>query len=203
MSDPIAIDTLPIDTLKHLIHARRSTKPRYYNGRSIDNDVVWSILDSARWAPSHGLTQPWFFKVYTGEGLAALAAFQSAWYKDVTPPEKFNPSKFERLKSNVLKSSHVIVLCMKRQPSELIPEVEEIEAIACAVQNMALMATAHNICTFWGSGGPTYTDAMKTFLGLGERDRCLGYLYLGYSDTPSTHSIRDSIREKVEWVCTK
>lgn len=189
-----------IASLNQIIRSRRSTKPRCFNGQSIDDAIVWDILENANWAPTHGLTQPWRFKVYTGEGLQVLANFQSQWYKDTMPAASFNPDKFERLKSNVLKSSHVIVLSMKRQESGTIPEVEEIEAIACAVQNMALTAAVHGICSFWGSGGPTYTDAMKEFLGLGEQDRCLGYLYLGYSDTPSTRSMRSPIQEKVEWI---
>ncbi|NEQ98912.1 MAG: nitroreductase [Cyanothece sp. SIO2G6] len=189
-----------VDSLQHVIQSRRSTKPRFFNGEMVDDDVVWKILESARWAPTHGLTQPWYFKVYTGLGLTTLADFQANWYQQTTTPDKFNPDKLERLKTNVTKASHVIVLCMKRQLSEAIPEIEEIEAVACAVQNMALTASAYSICSFWGSGGPTYTDEMKAFLGLGERDRCLGYLYLGYSDTPATTSTRMPIQSKVDWI---
>ncbi|MEB3230286.1 MAG: nitroreductase [Leptolyngbyaceae bacterium] len=189
-----------VDSLHYFIRSRRSTKPRLFNGMRIEDDLVWQILENARWAPSHGLTQPWHFKVYTGLGLKSLANFQATWYQATMSPEQLNPDKLERLKTNVMAASHVIVLCMKRQLSETIPEIEEIEAVACAVQNMALTASAYGICSFWGSGGPTYTEAMKTFLGLEERDRCLGYLYLGYSDTPTTTSPRIPIQAKVEWI---
>ena len=189
-----------IASLTHIIRTRRSTKPRCLNGQKIDDAIVWEILENANWAPTHGLTQPWRFKVYTDEGLQELAHFQARWYKETMPEASFKPDKYERLKTNVLNSSHVIVIYMKRQVSGTIPEVEEIEAIACAVQNMALTAAAYGICSFWGSGGPTYTDTMKAFLQLDEQDRCLGYLYLGYSDKPSTRSVRSPIQEKVEWI---
>jgi len=64
---------------------------------------------------------------------------------------------------------------------------------------MVLTAQAYGICSFWGSGGVTYTPELKDFLQLSEQDLCLGYLYLGYSDNPSTHSRRSPIQEKVEW----
>ena len=185
--------------LNNLIKTRRSTKPRFYNGKKIDDNIVWQILDNANWAPTHGLTQPWRFKVFTDSGLEKLAQFQANLYQKITPQEKFKPEKYERMKTNLLKSSHVIVICMKRQISEKILEIEEVEAVACSVQNMALTAAAYNICSFWGSGGITYTEELKEFLGLGEKDRCLGYLYLGYSDHPTTQSRRDPIQEKVEW----
>ncbi|MBE9169946.1 nitroreductase [Pleurocapsales cyanobacterium LEGE 06147] len=185
--------------VNELIRSRRSTKPRCFNGKKIEDSIVWQILENANWAPTHGLTQPWQFKVFTNSSLNKLADFQANLYKKLTPEQNFNPEKLERMKSNILKSSHVIAICMQRQISEKIPEIEEIEAVACSVQNMALTATAYGICSFWGSGGVTYTQELKEFLGLSEKDRCLGYLYLGYSDNPSTHSRRDPIQEKVEW----
>lgn len=189
-----------IDLLNGLMSSRRSTKPRLFNGKKIEDNVIWQILENANWAPSHGLTQPWRYKVFTAYGLEKLAEFQANLYKKLTSEEKFKPEKYERMKTNILKSSHVIAICMERQKSEKILELEEIEAVACSVQNMALTAAAYQICSFWGSGGVTYTDELKEFLGLGEKDKCLGYLYLGYSDNPTTTSRREPIQEKVEWI---
>ena len=188
------------DRLNELIKSRRSTKPRLFNGSEIDDSIVWQILENSNWAPNHGLTQPWRYKVFTGSGLEKLANFQANLYQEITSEEKFKLEKYERMLANILKSSHVIVICMERQRSGKIPELEEIEAVACSVQNMALTAAAYQICSFWGSGGVTYTQELKDFLGLEEQDKCLGYLYLGYSDSPTTKSRRDPIQERVEWI---
>lgn len=189
-----------IESIDRVIQSRRSTKPRLFNGQKIEDRIVWQILENANWAPNHGLTQPWRYKVFTASGLEKLGNFQAELYKKLTPEDKFKPEKYERMKSNLLKSSHVVVICMERQKSEKIPEIEEIEAVACSVQNMALTAAAYNICSFWGSGGVTYTEELKDFLGLEEKDKCLGYLYLGYSDNPTTKGRRDSVKDKVEWI---
>ena len=188
------------ERVNSLMRSRRSTKPRLFNGNKIEDRLVWQILENSNWAPNHGLTQPWRYKVFSSLGLQKLAKFQADWYQKSTPEEKFKPEKYERMKTNILKSSHVIVICMERQKSVKIPEIEDIEAVACSVQNMALTAAAYGICSFWGSGGPTYTEELKEFLGLKENDKCLGYLYLGYSDRPTTQSRRDPIKEKVEWI---
>ena len=188
------------DELNQLILNRRSTKPRFFNGKKITDSVIWQILENANWAPTHGLTQPWRFKVFADSGLEKLANFQADLYQKLTPQAEFKTEKHERMKTNILQSSHVVVVCMQRQASEKIPRIEEIEAVACSVQNMALTASAYNICSFWGSGGVTYTQELKDFLNLKAKDLCLGYLYLGYSDHPTVSSRRDPIQDKVEWI---
>ncbi len=165
------------EQLNRLIQSRRSTKPRLFNGNKIDDNVIWQILENAGWAPNHGLTQPWKYHVFSDSGLIKLAEFQAAWYQKITPPEKFKSDKYARMKTNVLNCSHVVVICMERQKSEQIPEIEEIEAVACSVQNMALTAAAYDICSFWGSGGVTYTAELKEFLGLGEK-RSLSWVFI-------------------------
>ena len=64
-----------------------------------------------------------------------------------------------------------------------------------------LTATAYGVGSYWGSGGPTYSAELKQFLGLGEKDKCLGFLYLGYlADTKKRPvSRREPIADKVEW----
>ena len=189
-----------IEEINQVIKSRRSTKPRLFNGQKIKDEIIWQILENANWAPNHGLTQPWRYVVFTGSGLDKLAEFQAKLYKKLTTVDQFKPDKYERMQSNLLKSSHVVAICMQRQQTGKIPEIEEIEAVACSVQNMALTAAAYEICSFWGSGGITYTSELKEFLSLKKQDKCLGYLYLGYSDTPNTNSRREPIQEKVEWI---
>ena len=74
---------------------------------------------------------------------------------------------------NPLLAAVVIVICMKRQESGKIPEIEEIEAVACAVQNLHLTASAAGLATQWSSPSFLYTGALDSFLQLGEQDKCL------------------------------
>ena len=94
--------------------------------------------------------------------------------------ENFNEAKFEKIKNRPLQSSAVIVVNMERDPREKILEIEEVEAVACAVQNMYLTATAYGIGGFWASPKFIYTDMVNEFFELGEKDKCLGIFYLGY-----------------------
>lgn len=184
---------------RELIRGRRSTKPRLFNGQTIDDSLVWKLLEDASWAPTHGLTQPWRFHVFTGPALERLADFRQQWYRDHTPPENYDPGKHERLRENLQRSSHAVLLCAHVDPEGPIPEVEEIEAVACAAQNLMLSAHAHGIQAFWGSGAETYTAENHRFLELAPTERCLGTLYLGYTDRRIPQSKRLPIEQRVTW----
>ncbi len=95
--------------------------------------------------------------------------------------------------------SHIIALGMHRNDDGL-PEIEEIEAVACAVQNLALSAHAYGLGGFWSSGGVTYTEEAKAFFGLGPTDKLLGFFNLGYVRVPAPAGKRGPVQDKVTWV---
>ena len=189
-----------VEEINKLIRSRRSVFPKQFAaGQPIPEEIVSQILENATWAPTHGMTEPWHFIVFTGEGLKKLADFQSKLYKS-TAAEKFKEDKYQNLTNNPLKASHVIAICMKRDPNKKIPEVEEIESVAAAVQNIYLTVTAYGLGGYWTTGGITYNEKAKEFFGLNEEDKLLGFFYLGQVAIPSPDSKRKSIAEKVQWI---
>jgi nitroreductase len=168
-----------LSEIKALIEDRRTIVPEMYSSRKVSTEIIRELLDAAKWAPTHRYTQPWHFKVFTGDGLQGLADFQSAAYREMSG-EDFDGEKFTKLAERPLLASAIIGICMRRDEAERDPEVEEVASVAIAVQNMMLVAAAHGIGSYWSTGGITYSQRMKDFMGLGEKDRFLGQLYLGY-----------------------
>ena len=189
-----------IEEINALIRNRRSVFPKQFDTeRRVDDAIVEKIVENATWAPSHGQTEPWKFVVFTGEGLQKLATFQAELYKKEAG-ENFKEATYQNLLTNPLKASHVIALCLKRDPNKKFPEVEEIAAVSCAVQNMYLTTTAYGVGGYWTTGGVTYKPSAKPFFGLEEDDKLLGFFYLGQVAVPSPAGKRKPIEEKVVWV---
>ncbi|MGZ5287380.1 MAG: nitroreductase family protein [Flavisolibacter sp.] len=189
-----------IEETNRLIRSRRSVFPKQFEeGKRVDDKVIEQILENAGWAPSHGNLQPWKFVVYTGKGLEKLAGFQSEMYKE-TSGENFKQGTYDTLRSNPLKASHVIAICMKRDPNKKFPEMEEICATATAVQNIYLSVTAYGLGGYWTTGGVTYREQAKPFFGLVADDKLLGFFYIGHVAVPSPAKGRAPLEEKVEWV---
>jgi nitroreductase len=125
----------------------------------------------------------------------------SELYREVTTANgSFDKAKYEKLKVKPKLASHVISIGMKRDKLERLPEVEEIEAVACAVQNMYLTATALGVGCYWGSGGITYFEEAKPFFDLEEKDRLLGFMFLGIPKSELHTGRRGPISEKVRWI---
>ncbi|MEM7011087.1 MAG: nitroreductase [Verrucomicrobiota bacterium] len=185
-----------------LIRRRRSIKPDQMSDRAVDQEVLGNILENANWAPTHGMTEPWRFKIFERDGREKLASALQKIYKDETPENKFRQDKHDGFRDKILKAPVVICICMERQKVEKIPEVEEIEAVACAVQNLHLTVSAVGMAGYWSSSAPVYTDAMREFLKLGPKDRCLGLFYLGWPADAENWPAgrRKPIQDKLEWI---
>ncbi len=188
-----------IDTLNHLIKTRRSIFPAMYTGEKIDDSLIQNLLENANWAPNHKKTEPWRFKVYTGQGLIGLGEFLANRYKEITPPENFKETKYNKTKKKAGQCSHVIALCTQRDPKESIPEWEELAALSCAVQNMYLTCTALGLGSYWSS--PKTITQDKEFLGLKDDEKCHGLFYIGVPQEGITfNATRGDVGLKTIWI---
>jgi len=186
-----------LSEVTEVIRNRRTIYPEMYSARKIHKEIIEDLLNNAIWAPTHGLTQPWRFTVFTDKGLVKLSEFQSELYKKLFTGDSFNEMKFNKLKNRPLLASAVIAVSVKRDKKEKISELEETEAVACAIQNMHLTATAYGLGAFWASPKLIYRPEMKDFLNLEEKDNCIALFYIGY---PSMDEWPKGQRRPIEYV---
>jgi len=186
--------------LQEIIRGRRSTKPSLMNGKNIDQASVQYLLELADWAPTHGRTEPWRFIVYTGESLKQFCEQHADLYKAHTDEDKFTTAKYQGIIQQAEKVSHLVLVYMKRQPTQKIPVIEEIAATAAAIEHILLGAQALGIAALWSTGGMTHHESMKKMLGLTADDLVMGLLYLGYTDEPVVEGKRNiPLSEKISW----
>jgi nitroreductase len=189
------------EEVNELIQKRRSVYTKDYSGELVPDAIVKQMLENANWAPTHKLTEPWRFTVFTGEGLQHLAQFQSECYKQVaTARGSFQEDRYQSLKTKPLEASHVIAIGMKRDAAKRLPEWEELAAVFCAVQNMYLTATAYGIGCYLSTGGITNFEEAKSFFDLGPEDKFCGFLYVGMPKQVPMAGKRKPVSEKVKWV---
>ena len=186
-----------IEVLKKIISRRRSIFPVSYTKEDIPIDVIRQILESANYAPTHKLTEPWRFIVFRNEGKINFANELARLYKDITPIHQFLQKKYDSILEKAIQSSCIIALNAQLHPDKL-PEWEEIASLACAVQNMALTAEAFEVGAYWSS--PGMIVELKDYLNLGEQEKCFGLFYMGYHNEKPRTAARTPIVNKIKWI---
>lgn len=190
--------------LGEIIRLRRTLKPVDMDpSQSIEREKLNNIFEAANWAPNHGSTEPWRFNVYESkESREDLAQSLQKIYDQVTPPQNIQPEKRGKLGTLPLFSPIVATIIRNTGSNPKIPEIEETEAVACAVQNATLLASTYGIGSFWSSPPLLYLQEMNQWLNLKEQDACLGLLYLGYpkeGKSATGPGKRSPISDKINW----
>lgn len=163
------------EILKEIIASRRSVYPKDYTGEVIEQHILDEILSSAQFAPNHKNTKPWRFKVFKGEEKQKLAKEIQRVYKETTAEGLFLEKKFQDFGDKINKSDVIISISVNY--SGLLPEWEEVAAVAMAVQNMYLTGTVLGVGGYWSSHPVVHH--LNSFLQLQENQRCIGLFYLG------------------------
>ncbi|SMO73549.1 nitroreductase family protein [Melghirimyces algeriensis] len=166
-----------------------------------ERELIEKILEAARWAPNHHMTQPWKYFVLTGDARTRLGeVMKEIKAESMTEDEKRDSTdRLEREAKKPLRAPVLIAAAVTPSDDPKVEEIEEVCAVAAGIQNALLMAHALGLGAIWRTGKPTYHPRMKQFFGLKERDTLLGFLYIGYPAIQPKERPRSSLEEKVEW----
>ncbi|MGA0234646.1 MAG: nitroreductase family protein [Alphaproteobacteria bacterium] len=210
----------PSDTVA-LIRHRRSIFPKQYSGEALSRDVINDMLEAARFAPSHKLTEAWRFVVFESEeSRAELGTFMAEQYRSAQEmaEKEVLQAKYEKKMKNSAVSSHVFAVVVNTDSKN--PAWEEIASVSMAVQNMLLVAAAHGAGAYWSSGSvvdgsakevngemsrnsitTVFNSGWHDILKLSENEYCLGLVFVGICRQgmkwPSGK--RSDIDDKSEW----
>lgn len=189
----------PSTSITEIIRNRRSIYADHYYKKQIPAHELEEILINATWAPTHKMTEPWRFIILSDKQQRDYGNYMYNYYHDRYQdlPEEKRTAKFDYLKNYPLKAACIVAIVFKKSTHIQLPEWEEIAAISCAVQNMALTCTALNIGSYWSSGGASI-DYVKT-LGITDNEQSFGLFFMGYYDLSYTpvSKRRTPITEKV------
>jgi len=185
-----------VSSINEIIRKRRSVYPLQYINKPIAKEILQELLINANHAPTHRLTEPWRFKVFTGDGKSNLGQFLADKYKEITPG--FTEEKYEKIRTNPSKAGAIIAIVLHRDTKERVPEWEEVAAVSCAVQNMWLALSQYGLGGYWSS--PALAQYLGEHLDLKENEKCIGFFYIGYCEPSDRVIQKQPIENKVEWM---
>ena len=168
----------------------------------VPKELIERILESAVHAPNHKITEPWSFHVFTGKGRGefarARAELARIMAEDEGEDEDFAVGRVSRERKKAFRAP-VVIAVISRAGRDEVETTENYAACAAAVQNMQLTAHSLGLGSIWRTGPVAYHDHMREFFSLGEGDRIVAYLYVGYPDMGERPRRRGAASEKTTW----
>ncbi len=143
------------------IRSRRTHKA--FAPDPIPRDQLDELLELARWAPNHHLTNPWRFRVIGPEALDRL--------KMAAGPEA--AAKLDRAPT-------LIAVTARMSPQDPVQDEEDLCATAAATYVVLLAAHGRGLAGYWRTPGILRTDEGRRALGIPADERFVALIHLGW-----------------------
>ena len=145
--------------LEAAIRSRRTHKA--YGAEPVDRAVLDELLELARWAPNHNLTNPWRFRVVGPRALERL--------KEAAGPEA--ATKLDR--------APTLIVATALQCDDPIRDQEDFAAAAAAVYIVLVAAHARGLAGYWRTPVVLRIPEGRAAVGVPDDERVLGLIHLG------------------------
>ncbi|HVN62665.1 MAG TPA: nitroreductase family protein [Gaiellaceae bacterium] len=162
------------------IRGRRTHKS--FEPEPVPPALLDELLELARWAPNHHLTEPWRFRVLGPRSLERL--------KEAAGPSE--APKLDRAPTLVAAS---VVLTGAQQQDE-----EDLCAAACAIYAVLLGAHARGLAGYWRTPGVLRVPAGRAAIGIPGGERVLGLVHLGAPRTAPATPGRRPVQDYVAYL---
>ena len=166
--------------LEEAIRTRRTHKA--YRPEPVPREDLEALLDLARWAPNHNLTNPWRFRVVGPGALARL--------KEAAGPEA--AAKLDR--------APTLVAVSVVRSGDLVQAEEDRDAAAVAAYIVLLAAHGRGLAGYWRTPAVLREPAGRAALGIGDDESVLALLHLGSARQEQRVPDRAPARDVVAWL---
>lgn len=156
-----------------------------YRAEPVDRATLEDLLELARWAPNHHLTNPWRFRVLGPQARSRLEVVADAL-------EPGSGRKLHRAPTFVVVTAH--------QAGEAIRDRKNILATALAAYVVLLAAHDPELAGYWRTPAVLRDPRACDALGIGRDEEFVGLLYLGYPRQEQPAPARLPVTDVVEYL---
>jgi nitroreductase len=146
--------------VERAIRERRTHK--VFASEPVPRPLLDELLELARWAPNHHLTNPWRFRVLGPDALQRV--------KHAASPDA--AEKLDR--------APTLVAVTQVRSSDPVQDEEDLCATACAAYAVLLGAHARGLAGYWRTPHVLRTAEGRDALGINDDERFVALIHLGW-----------------------
>jgi nitroreductase len=163
------------------IRTRRTHKA--YGAEPVGRETLAELLDLARWAPNHHLTNPWRFRVLGPHALERL--------KEAAGPEA--AAKLDRAPT-------LVAVSAVQGGEDPVADEEDLLAAGCAAYAVLLAAHGRGLASYWRTPAVLRTPEGRAALGIPDGEHPIGLLHLGTPRQEQRVPERAPAADVVRWL---
>ncbi len=180
------------------IRTRRSV--RSMKEEKPPKELIEQVIEAGTWAPNHHLTEPWRFVVISGDERRKLGeTMENALRETIKRDEPRRDEILRAEREKTLAAPVIVAVISSPSVGEKVVKQEEVIAMGAAVQNMLLAAHSLGLGAMIRTGRHSYSQPVRSYLDLNERESLAGLVYLGYQAEPPRPTRRSPLDLKVSW----
>lgn len=177
------------------LRERRSVPPALLHAPAPDADQLREMLTIAARVPDHGKLEPWRFIVLGHETRQRLAPLIGEMVrKDGRGEEK--AAKAEA----AFGSPMIVAVVSSPKDSDKVPEWEQFLSAGAVCLSLVNAALAEGYGASWLTGMATDEGFARENLGLGPRERIVGLIHIGSTETAPPDRPRPDIDSITDWL---
>ncbi|ASA26269.1 nitroreductase [Paenibacillus donghaensis] len=180
---------MELQPMAQLIRERRTV--RQFKDDAVPQELLLSLLNTANWAPNHGLREPWRYIQFSGDArqvfteavLGALSAEDRLKYKE------------QRMKDYMTIPVHLLVV-MKEDPR---PKqwMEDFGAVCSWIQCFQLAAWEQGLGVVWKTNAYQNAPSFRDIAGVGPGEKVVGVLHIGFPEVIPASRPRTPAEDKL------
>lgn len=148
---------------------RETREVRQFSDRSVDRELILSMLDDAVWAPNHKLREPWRFIYAEGAAKVRLA-------------DAVDARQHPRLVETLTQAPVALIVTSPVNKDER-TDSDDFAAVCCLIQNIQMLGWAKGLGMAWELADYSSCAELLQLAGVRDDERIAGILGLGFFDS--------------------
>ena len=184
---------LPSEEAIELLWRRRSTPADFLGPPGPDRETITKLLTIAARVPDHRRVTPYRFILFDGEARARFGDVLRRCYLANEPDATEDRLLCEQ--NRFLRAPLVIAVISNVDPDHRTPEWEQVLTAGAVCQNLLIAASAHGYAAQWLTEWYAFDAKVLSALGLSERERVAGYIYIGAAQSEPKERARPNLND--------
>ena len=159
------------------LDARRSVPPKQLGEPGPDRATLLRMLQSAVRVPDHGKRVPFRFMTFSGDARHAFGERLAARSLALNP--NASEAAIDKDRRRFSYAPLIVAVIANLGPDDKIPESERFSSASCVCFALLQAAHALGFSGIWLTGWLAYDPQVRSWMGLGECERVVGFIHIG------------------------